>query len=119
MDFQACHGSNFFDTFSVQSKLTEWKDTHTIRVYQISQSDQASDACDRGLDFTFLPRKNKVLNFQVRREQARSLGERQVARLVREWQGSENLVMALGFGCTSYIHPNPPTPPTPPILNAR
>ena len=43
----------FFDTFSVQSKLTEWKDTHTIRVDQISQSDQASDACDRGLDFTF------------------------------------------------------------------
>ena len=110
----------FFDTFSVQSKLTEWKDTHTIRVDQISQSDQASDACDRGLDFTFLPRKNKVLNFQVRREQARSLGERQVARLVRERQGSENLVMALClFGCTSYIHPNPSPPPTPPILNAR
>ena len=56
-DFQACHGSNFFDTFSVQSKLTEWKDTHTIRVDQISQSDQASDACDRGLDFTFCRKK--------------------------------------------------------------
>ena len=91
----------------------------TIRVDQISQYDQPSGACDRGLDFTFCREKNKVLNFQVRREQARSLGERQVARLVRERQGSENLVMALGLvGCTSYIHPSTP-PPTPPILNAR
>ena len=102
----------------VESKLTEWKDTRTIRVDQISQSNQPSGACDRGLDFTFCREKNKVLNFQVRREQARSLGERQAARLVRERQGSENLVMALGLvGCTSYINPTPSPPP--PILNAR
>ena len=44
---------NFFGYVYVESKLTEWKDTRTIRVDQISQSNQPSGACDRGLDFTF------------------------------------------------------------------